>query len=166
MASADRQILEVLRLRVVEARAALDALPSIAPGALGPPDPETGERWSAGHVLGHTAEALTFWTAQARAVAGGTTTAGRGEAGYAQRQEAISSGLGVPESEMLARVGAAIDGLQALLADLNQSDLARSVSLSSRSGSREITLEEFLEAQLVSHLEEHVRQLAELEAGS
>lgn len=29
---------------------------------LGPPDPETGERWDGRNVLGHMAEMLPYWT--------------------------------------------------------------------------------------------------------
>ncbi|MGH7861547.1 MAG: hypothetical protein ACREOS_04835, partial [Candidatus Dormibacteraceae bacterium] len=71
--------IEALRDRVVAARDEFRQIPGSGPHRLGPPDPATGERWSAGNVLGHMANILPFWSGQISAALEGTAWIGRGE---------------------------------------------------------------------------------------
>src|ERR1700694_3345593 len=66
----------------------------------GPIDPATGESWHRGHVMGHTAEALNFWTTQFRAARGGASEVGRGEEGNQKRRDGIDRGEAVAEEEL------------------------------------------------------------------
>src|SRR5437870_3742108 len=67
-----------LRQRLDAAYARLRETPATGPGVYGAPDPESGERWNAGNVLGHVAELLPFWVDQVRGVLAGRELIGRG----------------------------------------------------------------------------------------
>ena len=151
-----------LRERVVQARTRFDAIPEIGPGELGPLDPETGERWNRLHVMGHVAEMLPFWTVQIRRAVGGADGIGRGEDGNEERAAAIESGPASPEADLRARVGAGIDGLLALLAEAEGSDLSRAVEYRGTTETSSKSIRSLLEEVLVRHLENHVQQLEEL----
>ncbi|HSR24236.1 MAG TPA: maleylpyruvate isomerase N-terminal domain-containing protein, partial [Candidatus Eisenbacteria bacterium] len=107
-----------LRDRVQAARRGYAALPHAGWGAPGPADEQTGERWDRGHVLGHVAEMLPYWTGQVRAVLAGAEAMGRDEVGFAQRRVGIDGGREAGEDGLLARIDAGIEGLLALLAEL------------------------------------------------
>jgi DinB superfamily len=151
-----------LRVRVIQARTRFAAIPEIGVGELGPPDPETGERWNRLHVLGHLAEALPFWTGEIRKGLGGEGWIGRGEGGNEIRAAAIDSGPASEEAGLRARVRAGIDGLLAVLAEAEPSDLSREVEFRGVTGTSSRSLRSVLEGTLVGHLEIHVRQVEEL----
>ena len=153
------------RERVALAREALEAVPELGPGVLGPPDESTGERWDRTHVLGHLAEMLPFWTGQVRYVLAGADELGRGEPGYARRREGIDAGPQLGEEELRRRIRAGVQGLMALLDDLRDEDLDRRVRYRAQSGDREVELRFPVEELLVGHLEAHLRQLQELSIG-
>jgi hypothetical protein len=144
-----------LRDRVLGARDALRAMPAGLPERQGPPDPETGERWTGRNVLGHVAEMLPFWVSGLRAgLRGGEF--GRDEAGSARRREAIDAALTESERALRLRVDRGCAKLLALLARLDERDLERRVRDRRRG---ELRVADALELLLVGHLEEHVEQL-------
>src|SRR5579875_1898517 len=104
-----------LRQRVLRSRERLHAIPYLGNGEPGPPDPETGERWNRGHVLGHLGDVLRFWPVQVRAVLAGAAWVGRGEDGYADRRRAIESGPERDERALREEIDAGIDDLLRLL---------------------------------------------------
>lgn len=154
--------LERLRERVLAARSRLQALGPAGWGEPGPPDPDTGERWDRGSVLGHLAEILPYWTAQVRAVLGGVPDMGRDSEGAAQRREAIDHLREVGEEALLRRIDAGLHGLLELLADVREADLDRRVTFHAAEGDHESDLRRAIETRLIGHLEAHVAQLEEL----
>ena len=154
--------IERYRERAEAAWSHVGTLPRTGWGEPGPPDETTGERWDRGNVLGHLAEMLPFWTGQVRAAMNGATSLGRGDAGYAQRRQAVVTGRDVGEEELLARIEAGLIGLLGLLAEMKEEDLDRKLTYQSPGGEREVDLRYPLEELLVGHVEAHFRQLAEL----
>jgi hypothetical protein len=148
--------------RARRAAEAIAATPAAGPGMFGAPDPDTGERWNAGNVLGHLAEMLPFWTDQCRAVARGATAIGRDEGGYARRREGIESGTLLSEADLRARIQAGVQDLLALLSELRPEDLDRPVVRRMPTEEQQLTLRLALENLLVGHVEAHAHQLAEL----
>ena len=148
--------------RVAKARERFRAIPSTGPGVYGAPDPQTGERWNAGNVLGHVAEMLPFWTVQCRGVLSGARTVGRDEQGTEQRREGIRKGEVLPEAELRAEIARGLDQLDALLSEVSPDDLDRRIVYRAASGDRDLSLGDFIEANLVGHLEGHLDQLEEL----
>lgn len=154
-----------LRTRLEVARELFAGMPRAGRGVPGPPDEKTGERWDRGNVLGHVAELLPFWTAQARNVRAGAREFGRGEEGYRRRREGIDAGGRLGEEELHRQIQAGIAGLDGFLAELDDADLARRATYRARSGDREMELGEVLDELLVGHVEEHATQLAQLSPG-
>ena len=154
--------LERWRERVEAARERLRTLRAEGWGEPGPVDAETGERWDRGNVLGHVAEMIPYWTAQARAVLSGVADMGRDAEGSAQRREGIDHLREVGEEALARRIEAGLDGLIALLGDLRESDLERPVTYHMPSGDQEHDLRFCVEVLLIGHLEGHLRQLEEL----
>jgi len=151
-----------LRQRVETARRGYAALPRDGWGELGPADERTGERWDRGHVLGHVAEMVPYWTGQVRDVLDGGTVMGRDEAGAVRRRSGIDSGHDAGEESLAGRVDAGLDGLLALLGAMSDADLDRRVTFRGDMGDREVDLRAAIQMLLVGHLEEHLAQLAEL----
>ncbi len=155
--------IDQLRQRLLAARSRLDRISATGPGELGAPDPQTGERWHRGNVLGHLAEMLPFWTEQARLAVSGQRSLGRGEAGGLRRRAGIEEGAVLPEAELRARVGAGLADLDRLVSEMAPEDLDRAVVYTRSDGSsREMTLGDFVDSMLVGHLEQHLDQLEEL----
>jgi hypothetical protein len=154
--------IERYRERAEAALRHFGTLPRTGWGEPGPPDETTGERWDRGNVLGHLAEMLPFWTGQVRAAMNGATSLARGDAGYAQRRQAVVTGRDLGEEELLARIEAGLIGLLGLLAEMKEEDLDRKLTYQSPGGEREVDLRYPLEELLVGHVEAHLRQLAEL----
>lgn len=150
--------LDRLRERVDSARRGYAALPREGWGEAGPLDESTGERWDRGHVLGHVAEMLPYWTAQARAVLAGADAMGRDEVGAAQRRMGIDAGREAGEQGLLDRIDAGIVDVDRLLAEMTEADLDRPVRFRAAGADREATLGQEVEQVLVDHLEEHLRQ--------
>ena len=152
-----------LQHRLAAARERLRGMPPTGPGELGAPDPQTGERWHRGNVLGHVAEMVPFWAGQAEAVLGGATTVGRDQAGSARRREGIQRGDVLSEADLRAEVERGLDELDGLLGRIGDEDLDRRVTYRPSSGPEQTTtLGGFLENLLVGHLESHLDQLEEL----
>ncbi len=151
-----------LRQRVLVARERLGRIPATGPGRLGAPDPETGERWHRGNVLGHVAEMVPFWTDQARAVIRGATSVGRGEPGYRRRREGIERGTWLGEAELRAEIERGLDELDSLLQEVRPEDLDRAIAFRRKDGEVRTDLGRFIDAYLVGHLEAHLDQLEEL----
>jgi len=157
--------LDDLRARVEALRREYGALPRDGWGEPGPVDEETGERWDRGHVLGHVAEMLPFWTAQVREVVGGGGDAmGRDDVGMARRRMGIDAGREAGEDGLLDRVDEGLAGVLALLADLDDADLQRRVVYRASRGEQESTVRGQLEQMLIGHAEGHLRQIQELGA--
>ena len=150
--------LDELRSRVEAVRSGYAALPREGWGEAGPEDERTGERWDRGHVLGHVAEMLPYWTAQVRAVLGGAGEMGRDEVGMANRRMGIDSGREAGEDGLLDRIDAGIEDLLGLLDGMTDADLDRPVTYHSPHEDRTATLRQEVEHLLVGHLEEHLGQ--------
>lgn len=146
-----------MRARLLSARERFRLLPVEQSHAVGPPDPETGERWDRHNVLGHMAEFLPFWSANlGHALEGGEL--GR-EPGSSGRREGIDSGESIAEEELRRRIEDGCDAVAAFLAGVADADLGR--RLKRVSGER-MTLRKAIETYLVGHFEAHVEQLQEL----
>jgi hypothetical protein len=154
--------LDGFRARLETARQAYAAMPHRGRGEPGPPDAQTGERWDRGNVLGHVAELVPFWTAQARSVLAGATEFGRGEAGYQQRRAGIESADRLTEAQLQEQIQDGIADLDAFLSELTDADLEREARYLARTGDRDMTLRIIVEDLLVGHVEAHARQLSEL----
>jgi DinB superfamily len=154
--------IEDYRERVAAARREVASLPRAGTGRQGPPDERTGERWDRGNVLGHVAEMLPFWTGQVRAVLDGGTAMGRDELGFVQRRQGIDSGHDVDEGELLRRIDEGLDGLLALLSELGDQDLDRTLTYRGHEGARDVDLRYPIEELLVGHVEAHLHQLRQL----
>lgn len=155
--------IEELQRRVETARHAYAALPREGWGEPGPADEETGERWDRGHVLGHVAEMLPFWTAQVRSVLAGADEMGRDPVGMAQRRVGIDSGREAGEDGLLGRIDEGLADVQALLADLRDADLERRLRYHSMHGERDLDLRTALQDLVVGHLEDHLEQVRAVE---
>lgn len=153
---------EALRQRTQRAEARLRQIPATGRGEYGAPDPETGERWNRGNVLGHVAEMLVFWTDQARAAVSGQRALGRGEPGYAKRREGIERGDLVVEAALRASIENSLRDLDGLLSELGPEALEIPVVYRRKDGDRNLTLGDFIDQFLVGHLEEHLTQLESL----
>lgn len=153
---------DALAERMTRAVAALRTVAATGPGVYGAPDPESGEQWDAGNVLGHLAEMLPFWTEQTRSVLGGAGEMGRGTEGYESRRRGVDSGRSLPENMLRSRIEAGATELVELLRGLQPGDLERRLVYHARSGDRSLSLREALDELLVGHLEGHVQQLREL----
>jgi hypothetical protein len=155
---------EAYRRRLAAARVGLRTVPVVGPGEPGPADPETGERWDRANVLGHVAEMLPYWTAQARSVLAGADAFGRDAPGSRARREGIDGGAARGEEALRENIEAGAEGVRELLDDLRDGDLDRPATFhgTGREGTREVTMEHLVGDLLVGHLEAHVRQLTEL----
>lgn len=155
-----------LRVRVEAARRQLADLRRDGWGELGPADADTGERWDRGHVLGHVAEMLPYWTGQIRQALAGDGVLGRDEAGWEHRRGGIDGGRAAGVDGLLAEVQLGLDGLMALLGEVGPADLDRRLATNGSLRDREVDVRWVLKNLLVGHLEAHLRQLDELEAPS
>ena len=158
----DSHDLAELRRRLTAARERLSRLPISSPRHAGPPDPETGESWHRGNVLGHMSEMLPLWTDQIRRAAAGSPKMGRNEEEAAKRREGIDHGNAAGEAELKRAVDRGIEGALKLLEKLTPEDLERRVVFGNREGQREARIGELLQMLVVGHVEEHVDQLAGL----
>jgi hypothetical protein len=158
----ERDRVQEYRRRLVTAREQLRAVPQIGPGAPGPADPQTGERWDRANVLGHVAEMLPYWTGQGRAVLAGAGSFGRDEPGARARRDGIDGGAAQTEEVLRGRIDAGAEAVLELLDELGDGDLDRRATYHGSEGTREVTLEHLVDDLLVGHLEAHVRQLTEL----
>jgi DinB family protein len=150
--------------RATRLRVAADRIRSTAPSfsneALTSADPESGERWDRGQVLAHVAEILPYWTHQAELVleqGGGGAAFGRVKTDP-DRIAAIERSRGEDTAELLARMDQGLRGVFALLARLDDQQLAE-IGTHERLG--EMTVAQIIDRFLVEHLEEHADQLAE-----
>jgi len=158
----DSHDLQALRERVAAARAGLASTPLSAERGAGPADPETGESWHRGNVLGHVSEMLDYWTAQIQRAIEGSGTIGRDEKGVKSRREGIDHGDATSERELKDRVDEKIGRVLVMLAAIEPDDLERTVVFHNREGNREARVGELLQTLIVSHLEDHIEQLASL----
>jgi hypothetical protein len=157
--STDQGVDRSTRLRVAADRIR-STVPSVSSYALASADPETGERWDRGQVLAHVAEILPYWTRQAELViehGGGGVPFGRVKTDP-ERIAAIERSRGEDTAELLARMDQGLQGALALLARLDERQLAET-GTHERLG--EMTVAQIIDRFLVEHLEEHAEQLAE-----
>jgi hypothetical protein len=128
----------------------------------GPIDPSTGESWHRGNVLGHVNEMLPFWTEQIRLARAGSGKVGRDASGAKSRRQGVDSGNVAGEAQLRQSVDEGIGGVIALVDEMSPGDLERKVVFTNREGSREAEVGELLQQLIVSHLEDHLEQLAAL----
>ncbi len=153
---------EALAQRAEMALSDLQRIPAPGPEVFGAQDSQTAERWNAGNILGHLAEALPLWTRQARDVIRGGAETGRGTSGYVSRREGIDRGGGTSEAQLKPSIAAAVSELVAFLRSLSDADLDRRILHHARTEDRQLTLGDFIDEFLVGHLEEHVLQIKAL----
>jgi hypothetical protein len=158
----DSHDLQAMRERVAAARADFARLPVSKDRGVSPVDPETGEAWHRGNVLGHMSEMLVYWTGQIQGAIDGSATMGRDEQGVASRREGIAQGDGLSEAELRKAVDQKIGRVLVLLAAMTPADLERTVEFHNREGNRTARVGELLQMLVVRHLEEHVEQLSGL----
>jgi DinB superfamily len=150
-----------MRKRVDAARERLRRITKSS--ARGPIGPASDDRWHRGHVMGHAAEALNFWTTQFRAVRGGASEVGRGDEGNQKRSQGIDRGEAVAEEELQQALDEAVGDVLNLLDEMTDEELELEVVFRSRDGDRPARLDELLEMLVIGHLEEHITQLAALD---
>jgi hypothetical protein len=150
-----------MRKRVDEARERLRRVTKSS--RRGPIGPAADDKWHRGHVMGHAAEALNFWTTQFRAVRSGASEVGRGEEGGEKRRQGIDRGEAVAEEELQQALDEAVGDVLNLLDEMSDEELELEVVFRSREGDRPARLDELLEMLVIGHLEEHITQLAALD---
>jgi hypothetical protein len=150
-----------LRTRVEAARRRLAELPREGWGELGPADAETGERWDRGHILGHLAEMLPYWTGQIRAGLHNDARLGRDDAGWAHRRDGIDGGRAAGVEGLTGAVDEGVGGLLRLLGELRPADLDHRLVTQGPLRNPEPDVRWALENLVVGHLEAHIRQLEE-----
>jgi hypothetical protein len=154
--------IERYRTRVEAARRRLAGLPREDWGQLGPADAQTGERWDRGHVLGHLAEMLPYWTGQVRLGLAGGGALGRDEAGWAHRRQGIDQGRAAGVEGLLVTVDEGVGSLLTLLDELRPADLDRPLATQGHLRDREqVDVRWAVEQMLIGHLEAHLHQLDE-----
>jgi hypothetical protein len=159
----DSHDLPALRERLVVARTRLARLPVSKHRDVGPTDPQTGESWHRGNVLGHVNEMLPFWTDQIQRAVAGSGNVGRDQAGTMHRRQGIDQGDPAAEAELRLAIDEGIGGAFELLNVMSPEDLERTVAYHSREGDREARLGELLQTLVVVHLEDHIEQLTSLD---
>ncbi|HEY8680134.1 MAG TPA: hypothetical protein VIN01_03685 [Candidatus Dormibacteraeota bacterium] len=150
--------LEEMSARLGAARDRLHGVPISDSHEPGPADPKTGERWDRFNILGHTAEVLPFWSREIRKALDTGARLGR-EPGSSGRLDGIESGRLIGEPALRERIDQGVAAAQGLIGGLAPSDLEREVDTYNQGV---ITVRRALETFLVTHLEDHVAQLAEL----
>jgi hypothetical protein len=158
----DSHDVAALSERLQAARATLRRQPLSTHRDGGPVDPATGESWHRGNVLGHMSEMLSYWTDQIRRAKDGSGTVGRDEAGTSLRRKGIDRGNTAAEAVLKLAVDEEVGRALEMMEELSHDDLERKVAYHSRAGDREARLGELLQMLIVSHVEEHVAQLASL----
>src|ERR1700682_1434383 len=150
-----------MRKRVDEARERLRRVTKSS--RRGPIGPAADDKWHRGHVMGHAAEALNFWTTQFRAVRSGASEVGRGEAGSEKRRQGIDRGEAVAEEELQQALDEAVGDVRNLLDEMSDEELELEVVFRSREGDRPARLDELLEVLGHRPPREHMTQLAALD---
>jgi hypothetical protein len=153
------------RLDVAEGRLQAHAGAEIAPDALTPPDPPTGERWEAGQVWAHVAEFIPYWLGEAEQVVehGRQAPVGFGRTkSDPARLAAIERDRDRDRRLLWNRIAGDIARLRAFLGGLEPSAWAARGTHSTRG---EMDLSGIVEEFLVGHLEQHADQLDGLVTG-
>ena len=152
----------LVRLDAVEKRLMRDYSPRS--GALTAPDTKTGEQWDAGQVWAHLAEILAYWLKQASMVIAAYSSRpvpfGRIKSD-AGRIAAIAEDRHVSQEVLRERLRVHIAELRTFLQERTETDwLAR--------GQHQtlgvMDLEKIVDEFMVGHLEEHAKQLDDLES--
>src|SRR5438105_15237513 len=117
-----------LKRRLEAAAKQLGDTAATGPGVYGAPDPESGERWNAGNLLGHVAEMVPFWVDQVRGVLAGRTEIGRGVEGYERRRQGIDWGWKLEEAELQRQIGAAVCTAGVRLGEMSEAELTRQLT--------------------------------------
>jgi hypothetical protein len=159
----DSHDLTALRARLKAARERLARLPLSNRPDAGPLDPSTGESWHRGNVLGHIDEMLGYWHEQIQRANQGSGNVGRDEAGSQLRRRGIDGGEADREGDLRFGVDAGIGHFLEMLEAWSPEDLERTVVFHNREGDREARMGELLQMLVVSHVEEHITQLASLD---
>jgi hypothetical protein len=105
---------------------------------------------------------LDYWTGQIQRANEGSSTMGRDEKGTASRRQGIDQGDGLTEVELRKSIDQKIGRVMVVLAAMKPHDLERTVDFHNRHGNRTARVGELLQTLVVEHLEEHIRQLADL----
>jgi len=129
------------------------------PEGLTEPDPDTGDRWSAGQVWGHVAEFVPYWLAVVSGILaeGSADPVPFGRSGSdPQRMAGIARGIHEPPARLMAEIREGIAELSKLLRTIDHS------GWSARGRHPTIgvmEVERIIEQFEVGHLEAHRRQL-------
>lgn len=148
------------RLEAVRAHLERLAERSPAEGALTQADEPSGEQWDWGQVWAHSGEFPAYWMARLREVlaqppANDPVPFGRTKADP-DRIATIERDRHAPTHQMMVRLGADLDDLRDLLADMTDADWRRRVRHISLG---EMDMPRVFEEFFVGHLEAHARQL-------
>ena len=149
----------------MEARLATHAAGEV-PDRLTEPDPETGERWSAGQVWGHVAEFVPYWLGHVRrVVAEGSNDPvpfGRSGPDLEARAAGIERGRGEPPGRLMPEIHGAIAEVSELLKTI---DAAGWAARGRHPTQGVMPLGRIIEEFQVGHLEAHADQLDSLSEG-
>ncbi len=126
------------------------------------PDPESGERWEAGHVWAHLAEFPHYWLREIERVLSGHASGAREPVPFgrtktdAGRLAAIERDRRTAPRELMRRVEAGIGGARELMGSL-QPEQWDAIGLHPTAG--EMSVAAILDRFVLRHLEEHAGQL-------
>ena len=119
--------------------------------------------WGPKEVLAHVGEMLPYWLGQVEAILVAPPANGAPPFGRVATDETRIARIGedrrLPGAELLDRIGASAAAVRERMAELTPAELDRS-GVHPRLG--EMTVPAIFERFMVSHLEEHVRQLSEV----
>jgi hypothetical protein len=158
--------------RLTDAAAGMEALrPAVAAGEPWPLSDDYGTEpesdWGPKEVLAHVSEMLPYWLGQVEAILAAPAAASAADGAPAfgrvatdeNRLARIGDDRHLPAGELLDRIGGSAATVRSRLTSLTPAELERS-GAHPRLG--EMTVPAIFERFVVSHLEEHVRQLTEV----
>ena len=129
------------------------------PQGLTDPDPDTGDRWSAGQVWGHLAEFVPYWLGVVSVILaeGSVDPVPFGRSGSdPQRMAGIERGMHEPPARLMAEIREGIAELWKLLKAIDRSGWS---ARGKHPAMGVMEAERIIEQFEVGHLEAHTRQL-------
>ena len=154
--------------RLTDAAAAMDAFrPAVVAGEPWPLSADYGTEpesaWGPKEVLAHVAEMLGYWLGQVETILAAPATNGAPAFGRVATDEnrlvRIGEDRRLPAGELLDRIGESASAVETRMGSLTPAELERS-GTHPRLG--EMMIPAIFERFMISHLEEHVRQLDEV----
>jgi DinB family protein len=164
--------MDELAERLTDAAAGIEALrPAVVGGEPWPLSDDYGTEpestWGPKEVLAHVGEMLPYWLGQVEAILAAPAADGPPAFGRVATDENRLARIGddrrLPAGELMDRIGASAATVGARMGELTSAELERS-GAHPRLG--EMTIPAIFERFMISHLEEHLRQLTEILASN